>query len=41
MESTKETIENKNQEFFDELDENSFMCLIVKSLSDVYIRYDV
>ena len=31
----------KEQAGIEDLEENSFICLIVKTLSDVYIRYDV
>lgn len=33
--------EAKDQVGLEELEENSFICLIIKTLSDVYIRYDV
>jgi len=33
--------ETKDQAGIEELEENSFICLIIKTLSDVYIRYDV
>ena len=40
--NTKEqTNELKDQGLLEDLEENSFICLIVKTLSDVYIRYDV
>jgi len=43
MESiTKEqSNENKLQGSIEEIEDNSFICLIIRSLSDVFIRYDV
>lgn len=33
--------ETSEQAAMEDLEENSFICLIIKTLSDVYIRYDV
>lgn len=45
MDSTNNTkvqnTETQEQAGMEDLEENSFICLIIKSLSDVYIRYDV
>jgi len=43
MDSNKkeQTAELKDQVLLEELEENSFICLIIRTLSDVFIRYDV
>ncbi len=33
--------ETNEQAAIEDLEENSFICLVIKTLSDVYIRYDV
>lgn len=41
MDSKKEINENKIKDVLEEAEENTIMCIIIKTLSDVYIRYDV
>ena len=44
MDSSNTKVQNnetKDQAEMEDLEENSFICLIIKTISDVYIRYDV
>jgi len=44
MDSSNTKVQNnetKDQAGMEDLEENSFICLIIKTISDVYIRYDV